>query len=107
MFWRQHSLVFLNGSVVGITDDIQHILQTVRTMRRKGYLDPFVSVSINNSTNSIFIASDAGRLCRPYIIVENGIPCLTQNEIDVNDIDLVKIKSKFRMSRPALKHLMI
>ena len=52
-------------------------------LRRKNLLDPFVSVSINNSTNAIYLASDGGRLCRPYIIVEKQIPLLTQDQIEV------------------------
>jgi len=50
-------------------------------MRRKGFLNPFVSVSKN--ANSIYLASDGGRLCRPYIIVENGVPLLKQSQIEV------------------------
>uniref|UniRef100_A0A915MN16 DNA-directed RNA polymerase subunit beta n=2 Tax=Meloidogyne TaxID=189290 RepID=A0A915MN16_MELJA len=75
-----YSLIFLNGSVVGITDDIENILSTIKMMRRKGFLNPFVSVSKN--ANSIYLASDGGRLCRPYIIVENGVPLLKQSQIE-------------------------
>lgn len=78
----KYHLVFLNGSVIGITDDMKHILLTIRSMRRKGFLNPFISVSINSSTNAIYIASDGGRLCRPYIIVENCIPLLTQSDVE-------------------------
>lgn len=76
----EYSLVFLNGSVVGITDDIENILITIKMMRRKGFLNPFVSVSKN--ANTIYLASDGGRLCRPYIIVENGVPLLKQSQIE-------------------------
>ncbi|MFO0131302.1 MAG: hypothetical protein ACK52J_01715 [bacterium] len=38
-------------------------------LRRKGFIDKFVSVSEKN--NNIIIACDDGRLCRPVIIVEN------------------------------------
>ncbi|CAK5062073.1 unnamed protein product [Meloidogyne enterolobii] len=75
-----YSLIFLNGSVVGITDDIENILSTIKMMRRKGFLNPFVSVSKN--ANSIHLASDGGRLCRPYIIVESGVPLLKQSQIE-------------------------
>jgi DNA-directed RNA polymerase III subunit RPC2 len=50
-------------------------------MRRKSFLNPFVSVS--TSGNTVYLASDGGRLCRPYIIVENGIPLLKQSQIEV------------------------
>ena len=51
-------------------------------MRRKGFLNPFVSVSKNG--NAIYLASDGGRLCRPYILVENSVPLLKQSQIEVN-----------------------
>uniref|UniRef100_A0A914HK21 DNA-directed RNA polymerase n=1 Tax=Globodera rostochiensis TaxID=31243 RepID=A0A914HK21_GLORO len=62
---RRFHTVFLNGSIVGVTDD-----------------GAFVSVSFNASTNALYLASDGGRLCRPYIIVENGCPCLTKSQIE-------------------------
>lgn len=58
-------------------------MQTVRLMRRNGYLNPFVSVSLKNGDRSISVACDGGRLCRPYVVVEHSQPQLTQAHIDV------------------------
>lgn len=33
-----------------------------------------MSIFVNESHRAIYVASDGGRLCRPLIIVENGIP---------------------------------
>lgn len=52
-------------------------------MRRNGLLSEFVSVSTNAAQRSVYIASDGGRLCRPYIIVTDGKPRITQHDIDV------------------------
>ncbi|KAI1721433.1 RNA polymerase rpb2, domain 6 domain-containing protein [Ditylenchus destructor] len=78
----EYYTVFLNGSLAGITSDPNRIIDTVRCMRRQGYIDHFVSVSLVSSTRSVSIASDGGRLCRPYVIVENGAPLLKQSHID-------------------------
>ncbi|KAH7718155.1 DNA-directed RNA polymerase [Aphelenchoides avenae] len=74
--------VFLNGSLAGPTSDPTRIVQTVRLVRRNGYLNPFVSVSLNDGNRSISVACDGGRLCRPYVVMENCQPQLTQAHID-------------------------
>lgn len=65
-----------------LLSDPNRIIETVRCMRRQGYIDHFVSVSLNSASRSVSIASDGGRLCRPYIIVEKGSPLLKQSHID-------------------------
>ncbi len=76
-------MVFLNGSIVGLTHDPARIVRIVRAVRRSGFLNEFVSVSTNFAQRSVFIASDGGRLCRPYIIVENGRSLVRQKHINV------------------------
>uniref|UniRef100_A0A9J2PVM7 DNA-directed RNA polymerase subunit beta n=1 Tax=Ascaris lumbricoides TaxID=6252 RepID=A0A9J2PVM7_ASCLU len=78
----EYHLVFLNGAIVGITIDPQRIVSTIRAVRRNGLLSEFVSVSTNAAQRSVYIASDGGRLCRPYIIVTDGKPRITQHDID-------------------------
>lgn len=50
-------------------------------MRRKGCISAYVSIYLNRLHRSVYICSDGGRLCRPYIIVENGIPLVTSQHI--------------------------
>lgn len=69
---------------MGLTADPLNVIETIRSIRRQGYLNQFISVSLNNSTRSVCVASDDGRLCRPYIIVENCLPKLTQEHVNVN-----------------------
>lgn len=75
--------MFLNGAIVGLTNDPQRIVSTIRAVRRNGLLNEFVSVSTNAALRSVYIASDGGRLCRPYIIVTDGRPHVTQNDLEV------------------------
>uniref|UniRef100_A0AAF5PRE3 DNA-directed RNA polymerase subunit beta n=4 Tax=Wuchereria bancrofti TaxID=6293 RepID=A0AAF5PRE3_WUCBA len=77
-----YHIVFLNGVIVGLTIDPQRIVSTIRAVRRHGLLNEFVSVSTNAAQRSVYIASDGGRLCRPYIIVKNGVPQVTQEHIE-------------------------
>uniref|UniRef100_A0A915DKC2 DNA-directed RNA polymerase n=1 Tax=Ditylenchus dipsaci TaxID=166011 RepID=A0A915DKC2_9BILA len=79
---EEYVTVFLNGALVGITSDSARIIKTIRFWRRQGHLDNFISVSLNSSTRSVCVASDGGRLCRPYIIVEDTVIALKQSHIE-------------------------
>lgn len=43
----------------------------------------FISIYVNVDQQSIYIATDAGRLCRPLIIVEAGRSKVEQKHIEV------------------------
>ncbi|KAJ3622585.1 hypothetical protein Zmor_004495 [Zophobas morio] len=74
-------VVFINGLLIGLTQHWEYILATLRKLRRSGRLSEFVSAYPNHAQRSINIASDGGRVCRPYIIVANGKSLLTHEHI--------------------------
>ncbi|CAJ0562401.1 unnamed protein product, partial [Mesorhabditis spiculigera] len=78
----RYHLVFLNGQLTGSTVDPNRVVSAVRALRRSGFFSEFVSVSRSFTQRSVFISSDGGRLCRPYIIVENQKPLLKQQHIE-------------------------
>lgn len=51
-------------------------------MRRKGYIGAFVSIHTNHLQRCVYIHTDGGRLCRPYLIVEKDEPLVKQHHID-------------------------
>lgn len=57
-------IVFLNGNIIGVIRDPQHLVTTLRLMRRNGYLNDFISVCTNHSHRTVYVSSDGGRLCR-------------------------------------------
>lgn len=63
--------VFINGSMYGITDQPHLVVNTMRLYRRNGLINPFVSVAWNIAENEIQIHTEAGRPCRPLLILEN------------------------------------
>ncbi|KAI6242259.1 DNA-directed RNA polymerase subunit beta [Aphelenchoides fujianensis] len=78
----KYFMVFLNGALIGLIQYPESVVATLRDMRRRGLLDPFVSASFHQSTRSVLVASDGGRLCRPYVIVDaEGRSALTTNHI--------------------------
>ena len=74
-------IVFLNGNILGVVQDHKRLIWMFRIMRRNGRLSEFVSICPNHHQHCVFIASDGGRVCRPYIIVENSCPKVTNDHI--------------------------
>lgn len=65
-------LLFINGSLYGITDKPDLVVRTIRLYRRNGLINPFISVAWNIKLKEIHIHTEAGRPMRPVLIVENG-----------------------------------
>ncbi|KAG2173536.1 hypothetical protein INT44_007127 [Umbelopsis vinacea] len=84
-------VVFLNGSILGITRRAEKFVHDFRRMRRAGRVSEFVSIFINDHQRTINLSSDGGRICRPLIIVENRKPRVTQQHIN----DLIAEKLTF------------
>ena len=74
-------LVFLNGNILGVVQDHKRLIRMFRIMRRSRRLNEFISIYPNHRQQCVFIASDGGRVCRPYIIVENRRPKVTEEHI--------------------------
>lgn len=65
-------IIHINGTPFALTRSPKRFCARFRVMRRRGYISPFVSISINTHFSAVHIATDEGRICRPYIIVKNG-----------------------------------
>mmetsp|Transcript_10383 Transcript_10383/g.31241 ORF Transcript_10383/g.31241 Transcript_10383/m.31241 type:complete len:1166 (-) Transcript_10383:34-3531(-) len=74
------ALVFLNGSLMGVHLRPRCLVRALRDMRRKGYLSEFVNMHLQ--TDALYISCDGGRVCRPLIICDHGVPRVTQEHID-------------------------
>ncbi|ROW04018.1 hypothetical protein VSDG_01126 [Cytospora chrysosperma] len=66
-------IISINGTPFALTHFPKRFAAKFRTMRRRGYINPFVSINANSHFNTIFIATDEGRVCRPYIVVKDGV----------------------------------
>lgn len=74
-------VVFLNGNILGVSGNYKRLVEAFRLMRRAGYVNEFVSICPNHQHRFVNIASDGGRVCRPYIIVKNGKPKVQDRHI--------------------------
>lgn len=83
LYDRGTFLVFLNGTLLGIHRRPRLFTTSLRALRRKGKVGGFVSIHDNEAHSAIYIASDDGRLCRPLIIVDNGVPRLLPSHVQM------------------------
>lgn len=85
---RDVFIVFLNGNILGVVRHHRRLIRMFRLMRRSGRLSEFVSICPNHRQRCVYIASDGGRVCRPYIIVENGRSKVTDTHIELLSHDM-------------------
>lgn len=76
--------VFLNGAIIGICMNREKLVTGFRKMRRAGRINATVGIYCDNDHFCINVSSDNGRICRPLVIVHNGIPQVT--EADIKDV---------------------
>ncbi len=75
-------MVFINGNIIGLIREFRGFVATLKALRRRRFISEFVSMCVSTSHKCVYLASDGGRLCRPYIVVERGRPLLTQAHVD-------------------------
>jgi len=79
---RGKATVYINGRLVGITENPQVLVAELRQLRRKGSIDEQVNVAYKEDTNEVIINTDSGRVRRPLIAVEGGKSLLVQEHIE-------------------------
>jgi DNA-directed RNA polymerase II subunit RPB2 len=67
--------VIVNGNWMGVISNPKETQSIFKENRRVGIIPPFISIQWNIETNTIYIYTDSGRLCRPiFYINEEGKP---------------------------------
>ena len=81
------SRVFVDGALIGLDDDAKALVANIRSMRRQGAISYEVNVSHKEYNGDVVILTDRGRARRPLIVLKNGEPLITGE-------DLVKLAKK-------------
>ncbi|CAD6259354.1 unnamed protein product [Miscanthus lutarioriparius] len=63
--------IFLNGNWVGSCKDSASFVFRLRCMRRSSMIDPQVEIKRDKHHKEVRVFSDAGRILRPLLVVEN------------------------------------
>lgn len=79
--------VFVDGIIAGYSREPEALASEIRKLRRDGKISSEVNVAhypptTPDSRPEVYVNSDAGRVRRPLIIVENGEPKLTETHIE-------------------------
>jgi DNA-directed RNA polymerase subunit B' len=74
--------VYLDGQIVDDVESPQEVREQLIEKRRQGELDNEVSVYYNENRDEIRINTDSGRVLRPVIIVEDGEPQMTEEQME-------------------------
>ena len=67
--------VQINGDIVGFHRNPTDFYKSMKSMKRRGQIPPTTSISWDFKNNLIAISSEAGRMCRPFYIVDNAEDC--------------------------------
>nr|QOU12301.1 DNA-directed RNA polymerase subunit B [Natronorubrum halalkaliphilum] len=86
---QREAKVYVNGSLVGTHPDPHELAEQIREARRSGDVSEMVNVSVKDRTREVIVNADAGRARRPLLVVEDGEPRISQQEIEaLQDDDL-------------------
>lgn len=79
---RNKVKVFVNGTWLGITDDPQQLYEYLKDKKTRGHINIYTSVVFNYRRMEIRVCSDAGRLLRPLLRVENNLPIVKRETLE-------------------------
>src|SRR5512139_1100571 len=74
--------VFVDGALIGLIDDPKTFVAQIRNMRRQGAISTEVNLSHKEFNNDVVIHTDRGRARRPLIVLQNGKPLMSADEIE-------------------------
>lgn len=73
--------VYINGRLIGFHEQPEKLTEELVKARRSSGLDPQVNIAYHKDTNELYINTDAGRVQRPLIVVEDGKPAVKEEHL--------------------------
>lgn len=81
---RNKTKISINGAWQGFTDDPEEVYLLLKKSRRQGLISEEVSISRDFQKAEIKVLTDAGRCCRPLLIVRNNKILLQKEHLTGN-----------------------
>jgi DNA-directed RNA polymerase subunit B len=78
---RKIAKVYINGRLIGFHEQPEKLTEEMIKARRNSKIDSQVNIAYHQDTEELYINTDAGRLQRPVIVVENGKPKVTEEHL--------------------------
>jgi len=73
--------IIINGNWVGVIGSPMEIEKLLKEYRRSALIPVYTSIHWDIGTNTIYIYTDSGRMCRPVFYVENNKPSYDKEPI--------------------------
>lgn len=73
--------VYINGRLIGFHPNPEKLTRELIQLRREGKFKQQVNIALHDDTKEVYINTDAGRVQRPLVVVENGKPLLTEEHV--------------------------
>ena len=77
------SRVYVNGDLVGVTQEPLELVKSIKERRRSSLLSHEVNIRYDDKMDEVIINSDAGRVRRALIVLDNGKPAITMDEVEM------------------------
>ncbi|AUF82698.1 DNA-directed RNA polymerase II subunit Rpb2 [Tetraselmis virus 1] len=86
-------LVTVNGAIIGTHESPGELVGMLKNLKHRGALSPFISIVWDVLGCEVRINTEAGRCCRPLLIVgDDGIPLiLSVKESDIDSMSLAEL----------------
>ncbi|KAI5148312.1 DNA-directed RNA polymerase III subunit RPC2 [Enteropsectra breve] len=81
IFSSSNYMVYINGSIYGVTSRCDILLSLFRSLRRTGRIDKHISVFRNDTERCVSISTDNGRICRPLIVIDQNLLALHREHL--------------------------
>lgn len=82
--------VFFNGKFHGFVNSGKEFIKKLKEARRAGDLPLETSVKLDDLIKTVYLSTESGRVLRPLIVVEEGVPKLTDEHLSLIESGALK-----------------
>lgn len=79
--FNEGAKIYINGKLIGSVEAPLEFTEEMRLRRRDGEINNEMNITYYEENNEIYIFTDLGRARRPLILVEDGEPLLTDEDM--------------------------
>ena len=102
--------VFINGLWVGMSlaGEASGLYLTLKKMKQQGKINIYTSIMFDYANQEIRVRSDAGRMCRPVLRVENNQSFLTPDivrRLDSGDLSWDDLCLSMKIDEPIIEYI--
>lgn len=77
----QKTKIFVNGKWIGLHNDAEYVIQTLREHRRRKNMPSEISLVRDIENREIRVLTDEGRIMRPLFVVKDNSLQITKSHI--------------------------